>query len=230
MSPPQADAAEAANAEVNRPVILLHGLARTARSMNPLAEALQTKGRRVCNLDYPSTEAPVAVLVDQYLLPAIADCLQGEDSVADFVTHSLVRVLAEHDDAPAIGRVVMLSPPNHGSELVDHMGGWSLFRWWNGPAGLTLGTDDSSLLARLEAPGFEAGVITGNRSLNPLFSSWIPGPDDGKVSVQSARLDGMTDFLVVPATHTFIMRSDVVIRQVNHFLETGGFDHQTSGE
>ncbi len=212
----------------NRPVVLLHGLARTARSMRPIAATLEDAGRRVCNLDYPSTKATVQALVEDHVLPAIRDCANDSDAAIDFVTHSmggiLVRVLAEHDDAPDIGRVVMLSPPNHGSELVDRLGDWWLFRWWNGPAGVSLGTDESALPARLGEPGFEFAVITGDRSLNPLFSRWIPGADDGKVSVDSARLDGMAGFRTVPASHTFIMRDDAAIGLTLQFLADGRFD------
>lgn len=210
------------------PVVLLHGLARSARSMQPLADALAATGRRVCNIDYPSTTATVTELAREVVLPAIHQCRDDADTPIDFVTHSmggiLVRQLATLDDAPAIGRVVMLSPPNHGSELVDRMGHWPPFRWWNGPAGSTLGTGPDDLPARLGPATFSLGIITGTRSYNPLFSAWIPGPDDGKVSVASAKLDGMQAFRTVDASHTFIMRDDRVITLTRNFLVSGHFD------
>lgn len=210
------------------PVVLLHGLARSARSMQPMADALAATGRRICNIDYPSTTATVTALAREVVLPAVRQCQGDTDTSIDFVTHSmggiLVRVLATMDQAPTIGRVVMLSPPNQGSELVDRMGNWPPFRWWNGPAGLTLGTDPDSLPAQLGPARFNLGIITGTRSYNPLFSSWIPGPDDGKVSVASARLDGMQAFRTVDASHTFIMRHAEVIELTRRFLQTGHFD------
>jgi triacylglycerol lipase len=117
----------------------------------------------------------------------------------------------------------MLSPPNQGTELVDRFGRNPLIRWLWGPAGVQMGTSDDSLPHRLGPVDFELGVIAGNRSLNPLFSAWIPGPDDGTVSVRRAAVEGMRDFLVVPASHTFIMRRASVASQVAWFLQHGHF-------
>ncbi len=53
--------------------------------------------------------------------------------------------------------------------------------------------------------------------------------EDGKVSVERAKLEGMADFLVVPHAQPFIMKSDLVIDQVLYFLEYGRFEVDESG-
>lgn len=212
------------------PVVLLHGLLRTSASMDRLASALSAEGFDVCNVSYPSRRYSIEVLASDYVAPAIHRCFPGETRPIDFVTHSMggivARQLASTHAVGAFGRVVMLAPPNHGSELVDEFGHWWIFRRLNGPAGAELGTSPDSVPMKLGPAPFEVGIITGTRTTNPLMSAFLPHPSDGKVSVASARLEGMTDFLVMPVTHTFIMRNRKAIEQVVRFLEKGSFEHE----
>ena len=206
-------------------VVLLHGLARSAGSMHSMADYLQKNGYSVCNIDYPSRHHVIETLTADFVLPSIRDCFS--DGEIHFVTHSLggiiVRQIAAKHSEIQIGRVVMLAPPNQGSEVVDKLGNFGLFNWLNGPAGQQLGTDLQSLPNQLGPANFELGVIAGNRSINLILSALIPGRDDGKVAVRRAGLKGMRDFLVVEAVHPLIMGNDEVQRQTLHFLQTGRF-------
>lgn len=211
-------------------VILLHGLARTERSMDRLARHLSKQGFITHSVGYPSRKKTVETLARETLPAAIAACRQQGARTIHFVTHSmggiLVRYYLAHHDIPELGRVVMISPPNGGSEVVDKLRENIFFKWLNGPAGQQMGTDETSLPNRLGPVNFVLGVITGDRSVN-LFLSWlIPGPDDGKVAVDRARVDGMADFVVVHATHPFIMKNKQVMAQACFFLTHGRFAQQ----
>jgi len=215
-------------------VILLHGLARTKRSMQSLANNLQQAGYFIVNHAYASRADKVEVLSNREIPVALEKCPQEIERI-HFVTHSLGgillrRYLLDHKISK-ISRSVMLGPPNQGSEIVDKLGHLKLFELINGAAGLQLGTAAnkhaeclSDSLGDWPSHAGELGVIAGRYSVNLFLSTLIPGADDGKVSVESSKLAGMTDHLVMPTTHTFMMSSPHVLKQVQAFLAQGEFE------
>ena len=210
-------------------VILLHGLCRTSRSMVKMERALTNAGYAVRNVSYPSRTAPVQQLADDAIGQAVADSQRDGAVKIDFVTHSLggilVRSYLARHPLPLLGRVVMLAPPNQGSEVVDKIGRFPPFKWINGPAGNELGTDTNSVPNRLGAVNYPVGIVAGDRSINWINGLLIPGRDDGKVSVERTKLAGMSDHIVLHTAHPFIMKNREAIRQTIHFLQNGRFDH-----
>lgn len=210
-------------------VVLLHGLNRSSLSMKQMKDALEEGGYKVANIDYPSTDYRIEELAPMAIGAGLEECAaNGSTPTVHFVTHSLggilVRQYYAHNDHGSLGRVVMLAPPNQGSNAVDVLQNVPGFEWVNGPAGLQLGKGAESVPLKLGAPAFEFAVIAGNRTIDPVTSAVLENPDDGKVSVSDTHLDGMRDFREVGASHTFIMQKQEVIALVETFLRRGRFD------
>jgi pimeloyl-ACP methyl ester carboxylesterase len=209
-------------------VVLLHGLARTSASMSKMEEALQGEGYFTANVDYPSRDHEIAELASLAVEDGLARCRAnvGVEKI-HFVTHSLGGILLRQylstSSIAELGRVVMLGPPNQGSRASDELQNVPGFDWLNGPAGHQLGKGANSVPLALGPVDFELGVIAGNRSIDPITSAVLDNPDDGRVSVEDTKVEGMDDFVVVEHSHAFIMRMRLPIELTKTFLRTGRF-------
>jgi triacylglycerol lipase len=208
-------------------LVLLHGLGRSRWSLWPIAREATRRGYHVHNLGYPSRRDPIERL-GEFVGHRIRD-IASDAGTVDVVTHSMGGIVLRAAVASGvlspelIRRVVMLAPPNHGSELADRLRDFRVYRFATGPAGQEIGTGHDSVPRRLPPPPFEVGIIAGRRSVNPVFARVLGAENDGKVTVDATRLDGMRDLVVVERAHTFIMWAPDVLTQIFAFLETGQF-------
>lgn len=209
-------------------VVLLHGLNGNKWQMRRYASALEADGYSVANVGYPSRSAPIEDLIPVSVDAGLEQCRHAGARRVHFVTHSLggilLRYAQEQSPIPDLGRVVMLAPPNKGSEIVDVTGRWPGARLLAGPAAMQLGTrGEKSIPARLGPVDFELGVIAGYGAIDPLSSAMLPNPDDGKVTVASTRVEGMRDFMTLARSHRGLRYSDEAIENTRYFLRTGRF-------
>lgn len=212
------------SARADECVIFIHGLGRTSNSLNFMTREVNKLGYLVINKTYPSRHNTVEELAAEYIPQWVKLC-KGMEKV-NFVTHSmggiLVRYYLEHVERPEnLGRVVMMAPPNHGSELVDKYGYFSSAVL--GPANKQLGTGPDSLPNQLGPADYALGIIAGTKTANPLSHLIFDEHNDGKVTVESSKLEGMADHIAVPYTHTFMMERREVVDQVISFLYKGSF-------
>lgn len=212
-------------------VVLLHGLARTSSSFKKMENRLKQEGFVIVNNSYPSRSETIEVLSKKHIESSIQEC--GNVSKIHFVTHSMGGILVRHyignHEIDNLGRVVMLGPPNKGSQIVDKLGHFPGFKFLNGPAGMQLGTgaldsSKASLPTSLGKAQFDLGIIAGTKSINLILSTLLPAEDDGKVTVEATKLEGMNEHIVLPVTHTFMMKNEEVIAQVIHYLQQGRFE------
>ena len=231
--------ATAAAAVPPETVVLLHGMGRSQASMWRLEWELEREGYRVLNLTYPSRTQPLEVLANEWLPQRLARLAPA--SRVHFVTHSMGGILVrlwrreslEHgrdDSRLRLGRVVMLAPPNAGSEIPDRLGAFPPFHWITGINGRRLGTSAGALPRALgpwpasQSGGGTLGIIAGAWSVPVGTAAWLPRPNDGKVSVASTHLAGERDHVVVPFSHSWIGWRRETIAQVKAFLASGEFD------
>jgi len=209
-------------------VVLLHGVAMPALALHRLARKLATAGYRVVNLAYPSRALTLEQLAREHLPAGLRAAGTEAAPRLHFVAHSMgaiiVRLYLQAHRPANLGRVVLLGPPNAGSRVADRLSRSAILRWLVGPNLSRLGTATPDAVApHLAPPDCDVGIIAGSASINPIFSRWLREPNDGAVSVASARLAGARDFLVLPHSHTAMLWRDAVAVQVVAFLRTGRF-------
>lgn len=194
-------------------VVLLHGLWRSVWAMEPLAEALHERGFETLSIPYPSFRRSLPGIVDH-----VSRSIPASEKTTHFVTHSMggivARCLAREHPASMTGKVIMLAPPNQGSEIIDWLKDCPLGRYAFGPGGMSLSTTD----VRSSVPGFPPGqdveVIMGRKPALPLFRFLLEGENDGIVTVESGRLPGDHHFETMDVDHTFMMGKREVLERV----------------
>jgi pimeloyl-ACP methyl ester carboxylesterase len=207
-------------------VILLHGIARTKRSMAKLERHLQSHGFATLNLDYPSTRLNLEQIVD-HLHPLITTHTNSHPGPIHFIGYFMgglvIRAYLAKYRPANLGHVVMLGTPNAGSEIADFLKNVWLYKKFYGPAGQQLITKQDDFAHLFAAIDYPLGILAGSRSLDPLSSLIIRQPNDGKVSIASTKLDGMADHRIIPATHTFFPSHKSAQDEIVHFLRHGKF-------
>jgi hypothetical protein len=210
-------------------VILLHGISRTSSSLRRMQTAIEAAGFATLNLGYASRRKSLEALAED-IHPAISRFAHGIEGSIHFVGHSmgglLARVYIAKYRPERLGRVVMLGTPNGGSEIADRLKNFFAYRAYFGPAGQQLVTQRNpathAILPRIDYP---VGIIAGNRSVYPIASALLlPRPNDGRVSVKNTELDGMTDHIVIGASHPWMVRNRLAIEQTIAFLWDGRFN------
>ncbi|MBL8814705.1 MAG: hypothetical protein JNL58_01655 [Planctomyces sp.] len=206
-------------------VILCHGIGRSSKSFSTMAGAMRQQGYGVVPFEYPSTRVPLesSCLYLDSLIKSLSNAKR-----IDFVVHSmgglLVRMmLRECGSDPRFERMIMLGTPNQGAEMADMLKTNYAYRLIYGPAGQQLVSDSEGLISKLPAPSFSFGIVAGGKGDNQGFNPLLPGDDDGTVTVESCRLAGAADFMVVNRIHSFLMRDPAVIAATLRFLRNARF-------
>ena len=210
--------------------ILLHGILRSNLDMMPLEKYLSNAGYETLNIMYPSRQKSLEDLTDYIHEKIIAAPTYSKSKKINFVTHSMggliTRYYIECYRPPNLGKVVMMGPPNSGSEFADWLTETKLlaplFEAIYGPAGQQLTTNHKHIDKKITYP---LGIIAGNKSINPLAPWILTGEHDGMVPIERTKIEGMKYHIIINATHSFMMFNKEVMHQVIEFLKNSHFDH-----
>ena len=208
----------------NKCAVLLHGLGRTHLSMSSLEKLLNHEGFYVVSHTYPSTQKDIDTLALEYIPPMLDACKAKGKTEIVIITHSLGGIVAQayltQHDIPELTHLIMLSPPNHGSPIVDKLHRYWLFQHLLGPAFQALKTQGLPYTHPAEK-SYRICILAGSKP-QPLLSRYFFGnmPNDGKVSITSTYLDSADEFVVYPVNHTFIMNHVLVHEKIRSFLRT----------
>lgn len=207
---------------MNEAIVLLHGIARTERSMAGIARFFTRQGYAAHNLGYPSRYQPIEQLAEGlHAQIAAIDCNR-----LHFIGYSMGGLLARayitRYRPPNLGRLVLIGTPNGGSEIADFLQARRPYRAIYGPAGQQLITGFAQRDQLFGPLPCETGIIAGSRAIHP-FALLIDGPSDGTVSIASTKLPDMTDHVIIPNVHTFLPISRKAWRHALHFLQHGCF-------
>jgi len=210
-------------------VVLVHGLWRSGWAMRSIANDLEDFAYQTVSISYPSTSMNIPEIAENYLPAAIAECKQGGAEQIHLVSHSMggivVRQYLQTNHLPLGGKVVMLSPPNQGSELSEKFGDAGWYQHIVGPAGVSLSKKESGIISTLKAVKEPVGIIAAYRDWSLWPSAWLPAPNDGTVSVESMALAEMDDFVLINSGHAMMRFNSVTHQQIRYFLATGEFYH-----
>lgn len=209
-------------------VVVVHGLGFSKFCVSKTIKALKKKGYVVMYFEYPTRKYPIDVLANEFLAKYIKYNCTDKKKKINFVTHSfggiLVRKYLADNPSIRVGRVVMIAPPNHGSPIIDFFKNNLLFKFLFGPAAQQLGTSKNSYINLFKSRvNYDLGIIAGNRCINPISFFLIREAHDGIVTVNSTKLKGMKEHIIVNSPHLFMLNNELVINQVLNFLEIGCF-------
>lgn len=213
-------------------VILLHGIIRNHFDMMLLEKRMKKEGYACINIKYPSTKYSIEALAEQINAQLEQDeNYTGADKV-HFVVHSMGGLITRHILArhrPVnMGSVIMLGTPNKGSEMADYLAEHkylaSPFHYIFGPSASQLRTAHKHF--EDEVIDFPLGIIASDASLNPIGKQVFGAPNDTLVSIESTKIEGMNDHIIIPSPHALMMFDPRIINQVVAFLKNGKFNHQ----
>lgn len=201
------------NRNASGTVLLIHGLFMGSWILSFIASHLRREGYRCYGYDYPTRIRRM-----DHHGKELADRLQlWPEKRFDVVTHSMGGLILREalSRAPElqerIGRIVMIAPPNQGSDLA---------RFWREkfPVAERLVVPLSDLSSESGSPVYGLPNLPGELEFGVLAAE-----NDHAVSEERTHLAGEREHRILPGRHTSILFRKRTAETVGHFLRHGNF-------
>jgi hypothetical protein len=208
-------------------IYLIHGFGGFQFTMNKIEKSIKNERYQTVNYGYKSFNDLDTIGKQLYL--------QIKNSNVDtisFVTHSmgalLVRSMLQYSANdkyfPKIFRIIMIAPPNRGTEIADFYSSFGIVNYFFGQNVKYMKTDSDSYANRLPKPyDSEIGIIAGIRGKKHGYNLFLNGDNDGGIKPEKTKIGIEKDYITVIGQHNFLLMKKYVSKLVIEFLKYGSF-------
>jgi hypothetical protein len=217
------------SANATHKVYVLHGFGGTKLQMDKIFQGLRKVGYSTENYTYHSFKEDL----DSLGMDLCRKVSQEHFDTVSFVTHSMgglvVRSMYQYKDKmttfPFVFRIVMLAPPNKGSQIAEIPFG-PVAKKVLGPNLNHMKTYPDAYVHKLPVPTAEVGIIAGARGRKPWYNPLLKEDNDGTVGLSSVYLGAERDVVIIHATHTTMPLRPSVVKLVLRFMKMGSFKNK----
>lgn len=213
---------------MNRKIILIHGYNKKSKDMKVLKNNLEKFGYEGVLVDLPLTfkEIEHSTNILESIISEMIQNIESDEKIY-LVGHSTGGLIIRHvltttKYLDRIDKCVLIATPNNGSELADIAGRiikilTSIFKTLR-----SLQSENIKALNLKDDYGIEIGAIAGNKQ-NLFLGKFLTGENDGRVTINSVKFDGLKDFVELPYGHKDIHYQLETVELIDVFLKSGRF-------
>lgn len=212
----------------NEIIILVHGFNKNKKDMSFLQKYFNNLNYETVTLSLPTIFSSLEHCTDLFeeKLFKIQNIKNNRYSKIHFVGHSfgglIIRKFLSRHFIKNIGRCVLIATPNQGSQLADITNNYFSFS-------LNIVKSLKSMLIQnlnISSPineSIEIGVIAGNKCNLLLGHLFLPKNNDGRVEINSTKIDNMKDYIILEYGHKEIHHKLKTANYIKSFLQKGEF-------
>ncbi|MDN3611068.1 triacylglycerol lipase [Vibrio ostreicida] len=202
-------------------LIILHGLYMHGVAMRPLSQKLKACGYQTQTVSYNSVainEEKVFATIDRALSKSQTNVLVGHSLGGLIIKHYLA---SRQPNVRQVSHVVAIGSPLRGASIVSRIQDLGMGSVLGNAS--KFGLEEHHDVWRFPQ---KLGSIAGTMPLGAraLLMMSDPSLSDGTVTVEETKIEGMTDHIEVHRSHTSMIYSSFVPKQIDQFIRYSQFE------